>query len=69
MELTIEVIYNISFDLKRSYIQRLNFENRHYTYRLSQILNKYHVSNLKHTQLQELYKGIWSTEPVFKITK
>ena len=54
MGLTIEVIHNISFDLKSSYIQRLNFENLHCTYGLSQIFKKYHVSNLKHTQLQEL---------------
>ena len=54
MGLTIEVIHNISFDLKSSNIQRLNFENLHCTYGLSQIFKKYHVSNLKHTQLQEL---------------
>ena len=54
MGLTIEVIHNISFDLKSSNIQRLNFENLHCTYGWSQIFKKYHVSNLKHTQLQEL---------------
>ena len=54
MELTIEVIYNISLDLKNSTIQKLNFEKIQCTYGVSQILKIDHVINLKYTQLQEL---------------
>ena len=54
MKLTIEVMYNISLDLKNSKIQKLSFEKIQCTHGLNQIVKQYHVRNLKYTQLQEL---------------
>ena len=54
IKLTIEVMYNISLDLKNSKIQKLSFEKLHCTYGLNQIVKKDHVIHLKYTQLQEL---------------
>ena len=52
--LTIEAMYNVSFDLRKSEIRTLNFAKLHCTYGVSQNLQQYHVVNLKHTQLREL---------------
>ena len=52
--LTIEAMYNVSFDLRKSEIQTLNFAKLHCTYGVSQNLKQYHVCNLKHTKLREL---------------
>ncbi|XP_078329105.1 toll-like receptor 4 [Crassostrea virginica] len=54
MKLTIEVMYNISLDLKNSKIQKLSFEKIQCTHGLNQIVKQYHVRNLKYTQLKEL---------------
>ncbi|XP_056002206.1 toll-like receptor 4 [Ostrea edulis] len=52
--LTIDVIYNISIDLKNSKIETLNFEKLHCTYGVSHIVTVDHVVNLKQTNLLEL---------------
>ena len=52
--LTIEAMYNVSFDLRKSEIQTLNFAKLHCTYGVSQNLQQYHVVYLKHTKLREL---------------
>nr|XP_022308416.1 toll-like receptor 10 [Crassostrea virginica] len=52
--LTLEVMYNISFDLKESQIQTLNLEKLQCTYGVSLDIKQYQVINLKHTQLLEL---------------
>lgn len=52
--LTIEVMFNVSHDLKSSEIQTLNFEKLHCTYGVSQIMRMYHVASLQHTGLLEL---------------
>ncbi|XP_061165665.1 toll-like receptor 4 [Saccostrea echinata] len=52
--LTIEVISNISSDLKDSRIKTLNFEKLQCTYGISQIIEVNHVAHLKNTNLQEL---------------
>ena len=54
MKLTIEVMYNISLDLKNSKIQKLSFEKIHCTFGINQIVKQNHVKYLKYTQLQEL---------------
>ena len=52
--LTLEVMYNISFDLKESQIQTLILEKLQCTYGVSLDIKQYHVIHLKHTQLLEL---------------
>ncbi|XP_062620245.1 toll-like receptor 4, partial [Saccostrea cucullata] len=52
--LTIDVLFNISQDLKNSNIKTLNFEKLQCTYGVSQILTINHILNLKRTQLKEL---------------
>ncbi|XP_052693897.1 toll-like receptor 4 [Crassostrea angulata] len=54
-ELTLEVLVNISHDLSLSTsIRVLNLENVQCTYGVSFIIWKYHVSDLKSTQLEQL---------------
>lgn len=52
--LTIEVMFNVSHDLRSSQIQTLNFEKLHCTFGVSQIMRMYHVAFLRHTGLLEL---------------
>ncbi|XP_061165648.1 toll-like receptor 4 [Saccostrea echinata] len=54
-ELTLEVLANISSDLRSSTSVRvLNFENLQCTYGVSFIVKRYHLIGLKHTLLEEL---------------
>ncbi|XP_061165526.1 toll-like receptor 4 [Saccostrea echinata] len=54
-ELTLEVLVNISSDLRNSTsIRVLNFEKLQCTYGVSFIVKRYHLTYLKHTQLEEL---------------
>ncbi|XP_061165662.1 toll-like receptor 4 [Saccostrea echinata] len=54
-ELTLEVLANISSDLRKSTsIRVLNFEKLQCTYGVSFIVKKYHMADLKHTSLEEL---------------
>ncbi|XP_062581974.1 toll-like receptor 4 [Saccostrea cucullata] len=54
-ELTLEVVANISSDLRNSTsIRVLNFEKLQCTYGVSYIVKKYHTAYLKHTHLEEL---------------
>nr|XP_022302085.1 toll-like receptor 6 [Crassostrea virginica]XP_022302086.1 toll-like receptor 6 [Crassostrea virginica] len=52
--LTLEVMYNISVDLKESQIQTLILEKLQCTYGVSLDIKQYQVIHLKHTQLLEL---------------
>ncbi|XP_062597980.1 toll-like receptor 4 [Saccostrea cucullata] len=54
-ELTLEVLANVSSDLKNSTsIRILNFEKLQCTYGVSLIVKKYHLIDLKHTRLENL---------------